>query len=132
MSKSWLTTRAGAHLRKDARAQAQVDRLGQVERQHVGFGDRGQEQVFAAKCNTPGDAGVAGVGVRLVDAGGIDIDAEAARAQAARGGDQDAAVARAQIDDPIVRADLGQPKHRVDHLQIARDIGASSLGWPAT
>ena len=44
-------------------------------------------------------------------------------AVAAGGGDQDAAVARAEVDDVIVGPDLGEAEHRVDHFEVGRDIG---------
>ena len=46
---------------------------------------------------------------------------------AARGGDQDAAVARAQVDDVIVGPDLGHRQHRVDHLVVGGDVGRVEL-----
>ena len=53
----------------------------------------------------------------------IDVDAEAVRAEAARGRDQDAPVAGAKVDDIVVGPDLGEAEHGVDHLKVAGDIG---------
>ena len=81
------------------------------------------EQVLPAEGDASRDAGGAGIVVQFADPGRIDVDAEAARAVAAGGGDQDAAVARAEVDDIIVGPDLGEAEHRVDHLEVGRDIG---------
>ena len=82
----------------------------------VGLGERRLEQILAAEGDQPGDSGGAGIGVGFADPGRIDVDAEAAGAVAARGGDQDSAVARAEVDDIIVGPEAGEAEHGVDHL----------------
>ena len=50
----------------------------------------------------------------LVDEVVVELDADRARAELARGGDHDAPVARAQVVDDVVRADAREPQHLVD------------------
>jgi hypothetical protein len=45
----------------------------------------------------------------------VDVDAEPARAEYLGGGEDNAAVARAQVDDEILRAHLGEFEHVRHH-----------------
>ena len=119
---------AGAHLAEDPRAQPQIDLGGEIEGEHVGLGERGFEQILAAEGDAAGDPGGAGVRLGFADPGRIDVDAEAAGAEAAGGGDQDPAVAGAEVDHMIAGPDLGEAEHGIDHLEIGCEIGRVELG----
>jgi len=115
--------RPGAHLGEDSRPEAQVDLGEEIKGEDVGLGKRGREQILPAENDLAGEAGGAGILVRFADPGRIDVDAEPARAAASRRGDQNPAVARAEIDEVVAGADPGEAQHRIDHLHVARDIG---------
>ena len=114
---------SGLHLLQDPRPQPQVDLGGQIEGDDVGLIERSPEQVLAAELDAVGDAGRLGVGGGFADPGRIDVDAEAAGAVAARRRDQDAAVARAEVDHLVAGPDLGHGEHRIDHRIIGGDVG---------
>ena len=74
-----------------------------------------REQVLLAELDAVADAGGAGALAARSHEVGDDLDAEAARAEAARRGDDDAAVARAEVDDVVARRHRGELEHRQRH-----------------
>ena len=83
----------------------------------------GREQVLLAELDALGHAGGARRVAALLHQLGHDLDAEAAGAEALRRGDDDAAVAGAEIDHVVGRADAGELEHRQRHLVGRGDEG---------
>ena len=102
--------------RQQARPQLQVDGGQQVHRHHAGAAEVGGEQVLLAELDPLLHAGDARQLAALLHQLRHDLDAEAARAEAAGRGDDDAAVAGAEVDHVIGRADGGELEHRQRHL----------------
>ena len=65
---------------------------------------------------------------RLGDEALVDFHAEAARAVFFRRRDDDAPVARAEIDDVVLRPQPGKVEHRVDHGGRRRHEGNFGMG----
>jgi hypothetical protein len=116
------------HLVEDARPQLQVDGRQQVHRQDRSVADLGVEQVLHAELDLVLDARLLGVLVRFLDAGRVDIDAEAAGAVDLRGRDDVAPVAATKVHDEIVPSHLGHVEHAVDDLLRGRHVDDVELG----
>src|SRR5690606_34482002 len=92
---------AWSQLAQQPATQPQVDLRHQIERNHRGLAEVGVEQVLLDDLHAIGHAGLTCVLVGFSDPLGIDVDAHATRATF-RCGDDDAAVAAAEIVDDIV------------------------------
>ena len=86
----------------------------QEQRQHRRLRDVGRVHVALREGRLVGHAGGGRLPPRELDEIGVELDAETARA-AFGGGDDGAAVARAEIDDEVLRRDLGVVEHLLDH-----------------
>src|SRR4029453_16795610 len=84
---------AGLQLLVQLRQQRGVQARLEKERDDGRRADVGLEQILSEKAHSAGDTRRPGVGFRLADALGIDVDADAARAIHLRGRDRDAPVA---------------------------------------
>jgi hypothetical protein len=74
-----------------------------------------------------GDAGGTRVFVGLVDEFAVDVDAETAGAEVACSGDDDAAVARTQVNYDVVRAHFGHTQHFFDGKRRRRQVGRGDV-----
>ena len=119
-------------MRDDARARLEIEQPGaqfevdprqQVHRDHRRVAEVGFKQIPLLKRHAVGDSGLPGVGVRLVDALGIEIDAEAARLVLPRRRHDDPAVARSEIDHIVVGGHLCDFQHALDHLLRRGNVG---------
>ena len=114
--------RAGLELLQQLRAQLQVERRQQVERHDRRLADVALEQVLMQDLDPVGHAVLRDVLVGFLDALRVDVDADAARAELLRRGDDDAAVAAAEVVDDVVLGDLGGLEHRLDHVGRRRHV----------
>jgi hypothetical protein len=106
--------RARLH-REDLRAQLQVELGQQVEGDHARAREILLEDVAVDDRHAVRDAGALGVALRERGHPRVVLDAHRARAELGRGRDRDAAVARAEVRDEIVRAGLCSAQHRGHH-----------------
>ena len=79
-----------------------------------GVADVGLERILQLELDEMRDAGGLRVGVGFLDAHGIDVDAQTPRSVFLCRGDQDSAIAAAQIDDEIVFLDVREGQHAID------------------
>jgi len=86
----------------------------QVERDHGRFRKVGLEDVLHVERRTVGKPQALRLGVALLDEVRIDVDAEAARLVFAGGGQDDHAIARAEVDHEIPGSHLTHAQHLVD------------------
>ena len=131
MSQSWETTRVPGASASRRGLQLQVDGRQQVHRHHGGAAEIGGEQVLLAELDPLLHAGGARRCAALGHQLRHDLDAEAAGAEAPRRGDDDAAVAGAEIDHVIGRTDGGELEHRQRHLVGRGDEGHLVLALAA-
>src|SRR4051812_48442271 len=112
-------------MRHDARTRLQLDEFGlqladqvgqQVQRHHARFREIGEQDVALDEFHTVGDSCVARVFARDLHQLAVELDAKPARTVLASGGDDDAAVARTEIHDQIVRARAGECEHALHHF----------------
>ena len=118
--------RARPHLLEQARAQVEIDQRQEIGRHHVGLAEVGVEQVLHREGRAVADAGLGGVGDGFLDELRVEVDAEGARA-ALRRGDDDAAVAGAEVDQVFAGLDLRHVEHALDHVLRRRHIGRVAL-----
>jgi hypothetical protein len=114
--------RAGPQLLEDARPKLDVELPEEIERKHGGRPQVRDEQVVGNELDAVGDARAAGVVITEIDEIGLDLDAQAARAELRRRGDHDPAVAGPEIDDVVVRADPRELEHPVDRRLRRRNV----------
>src|SRR5262249_45297130 len=102
--------------------------LGHELREHVGHHHGGPlevrhlEGVALTDLDELADPGLLDVRTGLLDADGVDVDADAAGAVFLGGGDHDAAVAAAEVEDDVFPGDLGQFEHFVHHVLGGGDV----------
>jgi hypothetical protein len=108
--------RAGTQAAKKEGRQP-VDETGeQIDGHHARRRDVRSKDICVLERHSIGDAGLERVVARFPHQAGIDLDAEAARAEFLRGGDDDASVAGAQIDHHIVRSGVRKLQHAMHDL----------------
>jgi hypothetical protein len=125
-------------VRDDARARLQLgnearlqlpEKLGkQVDRDDGGLGNIGLERVVVDEPDLVGDPCRARVLAGPGDEAGVVIDAEAACAEAARRGDDDATVAGAEVDHEVLRPRPGEDEHALDDVLRGGDEGRAQIG----
>jgi hypothetical protein len=103
---------------RQPRPQLQVHLGQQVHRHDGGRAEVGGEQVLRAELGPVGHARGARGGAAALHQLRHDLHAQAARTEAAGRRDDDAAVARAEVDHVIRRADARQLQHR--HRDVVR------------
>ena len=106
--------RAGLQLREELGLELVHERRQEIHRDDARLADVGREDVAFTKRDAIGNAFAARQLAALRNELAVDLDADAARAPVAGGGDDDASIARAQVVDDVVRADRGKPQHFVD------------------
>lgn len=93
-------------------------------------GKVGREQVAGVDSDAVGQAGAARRGLRLAHSVRVEVDANRFGASA-RGGDEDAAVAAAEVDETVAWADASQIDHPFDRLVRGRGERRVELAGPA-
>jgi len=94
----------------------------QVARDHRRFAKVGLKQVLLDEARAVGHAFLFRVGIGDLQEVGIEVHPEAARAVLLRRGNDDASVARAEVNHEIVRADFRHFQHCVDHHPGRRHV----------
>ena len=108
--------------------QQQIHARQQIHCDHGGLAQIGVEQITLMELHAVADAGGRCVFDALLDAHRIQVDAEATRAELFRCGHYDAAVARAQVNQVILRSDFCHLEHAFDHFLRCRHIGHARFG----
>lgn len=106
--------RAGAEFATEAGAEAFKDGGGEEDRHDIGAPDGGFEEVLEDEGGAGFDAGGTGIGGGFGDAGGVEVVTDGAGVERSGGGDGDAAVAAAEIDEEIAFAHRGEFEHLAD------------------
>src|SRR2546429_7159848 len=114
--------RSGRELAQQLRQQAPVERFEEEQSHHRGFADIRLEQVAAHEAYAVLDPAAARAVHRHAQRHRVDLDADAARAEVPRRGDDDAAVAAAQVVDHVLRARARELEHRGNRRVRARKI----------
>ena len=120
-------TYARRQLAQELGAQPQIHIVAQVERHHGGARQVGDEQVLPEERDARAHPGRQRRVTTDVDQLGIDLDADAARAEVAGGGDDHAAVTAAEVEDHVLGGDGGDLEHLEAHgLRCGdeEDVGA--------
>ena len=95
-------------------AKADIETGEEVEGDDRGGGEVDVEQAGLEEPDAVADVGAAKVVVAFLDAQRVDVDADAAGAEVFGGGDDDAAVAAAEVIDHVVGADPCESEDRGD------------------
>ncbi len=114
--------RSRRELAQQLRQKTAVERLEEKERHHRRFADVRLEQVAAHEAHAVLDAGAARLVHRHAQRRGVDLDADAARAELLRRGDDDAPVAAAQVVDHVLRSGARELEHSQNRFVGAREI----------
>jgi hypothetical protein len=94
-----------------------IDEPGQqVDRHHAGLRQIRGEHVALHEAHAVGDTSLPRALARLLHQGRVELDPQAARAEVAGRGDDDPAIAGAQIDHQVCGARAGQLEHALDDL----------------
>jgi hypothetical protein len=80
-------------------------------------------EVARDEARPPGHARLRRPSLRLRDERAIDVHAERACAELSCRRDDDAPIARAEVDDQVARTDLGEREHLLDDLMRRRHVG---------
>ena len=113
--------RAGPQLVEEERRELRHQPRQQVHRHHVRLREVGLQHVLDTELRTLGHAGGARRLAALLHELGVELEAEALRAEFPCRCDDDAAVARAEVDHGVGRAGVGDGKHPVDHVEGRSD-----------
>ena len=114
--------RSGPELGQQPRSEPPVHFGEEKQGDHRGFAQIGAKQVLLAKLDQALDSSLAGVAARALDHASVEVDPDAARAVIPRGGDRDAAIAGAKVEDDVGLRHAGKPKHRLDHAMRSREV----------
>ena len=109
--------------RQDGRAQLQVDLLQQIQGDHGGRCQVGLEQVLLPKLHLVGHARLARIGLALLDQRGVNFDPQAGRLKALGCKNDDASVARTQINHMVAALDASHAQHLQRHVVGGGDEG---------
>src|SRR5438105_7121997 len=94
-----------------------ADQLGQeIDGHHRSLRNVGDKHVALHEAHALANTRARGVFARGFDEPGIELDAKPARAELARGGDDDAPITRAEVDDQVLGAGSGQLEHALDDV----------------
>src|SRR6266581_3773499 len=107
-------TRAGTQFRAEFRDEARGEPRQQVQHHHRRILDVDLEEIALHEFDAIGDRFALCPDPRHLDQLGLQLDADAARAEALRGGDHQAPVPRAEVVDDVIAADVGEFQHLVD------------------
>ena len=107
---------AALELALQLRAHREVHLGREKEHDHCCVANVCHEEIFVQKPDAIDDVCLTRVLPAFGDAQGIDIDTDAARAELARRGDDDAPVAAPEVVHHVAGVHLGQPQHGVHHL----------------
>jgi hypothetical protein len=119
--------RAGLQL-EELRPEREVHPRQQIHGDHARLGEIGLEEVALVERNLVRDPCAARVLLGLRDTRGVEIDAEPARAVLGRRRDDDASIARAQVDEIVLRPDFGDRQHAVDDVLRRRHVRHARIG----
>ena len=108
--------RARRELVDEARLQLLHQRGQQVDRYYRCPGNVGGQHVALHEARPGRNLCQLSILARLLDQRAVELDAEAARAELLRRGDDDAAVARAEVDHQVVGTRLGHLQHALDNV----------------
>src|SRR5581483_7278181 len=115
--------RARLKVRQEARLQP-ADELGQQIHGHDGGArEVGGEHIALYEARAIGNPGALRVVTRSAHERFIELDAQTACAEAACGSNDNAAVARAEVDYVVLSARAGERQHALDHLVRRADEG---------
>jgi hypothetical protein len=110
-------------LREDDRPKPHVDLREEVRRQDRRAGNVGDEEVLREKLGFVGHALALRLAPRVAHERAVELDAKPARPPLLRSRDDDAPVARAEIDHEILGAYPGDFEHGVDDVGWGGDVG---------
>jgi len=111
---TWLKEGLG-ELAQQLRAQPQVHVVAQVEGHHGGGGNVGLEEVLPDESGALADAGRRRPLTTVLHEGGVDLHAHATRAEVASGGDDETAIAAAEVVHDVGSGDVREPQHLHRH-----------------